>query len=125
MPDWRVETEYEKETGRWIAEVLDVPGALAYGATEDEARAKAIGIADATPIETLTETERLHGALARLYAEKGFHELAAHHLALAKPSRTAADEDGPRRTFRGAEAVSGAPRLDRPGRLYRQRRAVH
>jgi predicted RNase H-like HicB family nuclease len=35
-----IESERE-EDGRWIAEVLALPGVLAYGATEAEARAKA------------------------------------------------------------------------------------
>ncbi|OGR08015.1 MAG: hypothetical protein A2511_06230 [Deltaproteobacteria bacterium RIFOXYD12_FULL_50_9] len=34
--------EYEQETdGRWIAEVPELPGVLAYGTTADEAMAKA------------------------------------------------------------------------------------
>jgi predicted RNase H-like HicB family nuclease len=34
--------EYELETdGRWLAEVPEIPGVLAYGATADEAMAKA------------------------------------------------------------------------------------
>jgi len=32
----RVETEVE-DAGRWIAEVVDMPGVTAYGATEKEA----------------------------------------------------------------------------------------
>lgn len=39
-----IETERE-EDGRWIAEVLSLPGVLAYGATETEARAKAQALA--------------------------------------------------------------------------------
>lgn len=39
-----VETERE-EDGRWIAEVPAVPGALAYGATREEAAAKAEALA--------------------------------------------------------------------------------
>ena len=39
-----VETERE-EDGRWIAEVPDLPGVLAYGATEPEARARAQALA--------------------------------------------------------------------------------
>ncbi len=35
-----VETERETD-GRWIGEVPDVPGAMAYGATEAEASANA------------------------------------------------------------------------------------
>lgn len=33
---YKVETERE-EDGRWIAEVLDLPGVMAYGATEGDA----------------------------------------------------------------------------------------
>jgi predicted RNase H-like HicB family nuclease len=32
-----IETELEDD-GRWIAEVPELPGVMAYGATEDEAR---------------------------------------------------------------------------------------
>lgn len=41
---FQVEIERE-EDGRWIAEVLELPGALAYGATQDEARAKVQALA--------------------------------------------------------------------------------
>ena len=34
-----------EEDGRWIAEVATIPGALAYGATEAEARANVTAIA--------------------------------------------------------------------------------
>jgi len=39
-----IEIERE-EDGRWIAEVPSLPGVLAYGATEAEARAKAQALA--------------------------------------------------------------------------------
>jgi predicted RNase H-like HicB family nuclease len=39
-----IETERETD-GRWIAEVPELPGVLAYGATEDEAGAKAEALA--------------------------------------------------------------------------------
>ena len=39
-----IELEQE-EDGRWIAEVVDIPGALAYGATSDQAKAKAQAVA--------------------------------------------------------------------------------
>jgi len=39
-----VEIEQEDD-GRWIAEVLELSGALAYGQTPDEARAKAQALA--------------------------------------------------------------------------------
>jgi len=40
LPDMKkaFSVEIERETdGRWIAEVMDLPGVLAYGATRDEA----------------------------------------------------------------------------------------
>jgi predicted RNase H-like HicB family nuclease len=40
----KVELEQEDD-GRWIAEVPDLPGVLAYGASQDEARAKAQALA--------------------------------------------------------------------------------
>lgn len=41
---YKVETERE-EDGRWIAEVLDLPGVMAYGTTENEAVASAQALA--------------------------------------------------------------------------------
>jgi predicted RNase H-like HicB family nuclease len=35
----------QEEDGRWIAEVIDIPGAMAYGATAEQAKAKAQAIA--------------------------------------------------------------------------------
>jgi predicted RNase H-like HicB family nuclease len=35
-----IECEHEDD-GRWIAEIVQIPGAMAYGATRDEAMAKA------------------------------------------------------------------------------------
>jgi predicted RNase H-like HicB family nuclease len=38
--------EYEQEEdGRWLAEVLELPGVLAYGQTSEEAMAKAQALA--------------------------------------------------------------------------------
>jgi predicted RNase H-like HicB family nuclease len=41
-----IETEREDETGRWIADVVDLPGVMLYGATcaEAVARAKALAL---------------------------------------------------------------------------------
>jgi predicted RNase H-like HicB family nuclease len=39
-----IETDRE-EDGRWIAEVPELPGVLAYGATRDEAMARAEALA--------------------------------------------------------------------------------
>lgn len=41
---FKLETERETD-GRWIAEIPEIPGILAYGQTEEEARAKAYALA--------------------------------------------------------------------------------
>jgi predicted RNase H-like HicB family nuclease len=41
---YKVETEVEAD-GRWIAEIPDLPGVLAYGSTEKEAIASAQALA--------------------------------------------------------------------------------
>ena len=42
----RFQIELEQETdGRWIAEVIELPGVLAYGGTQDEAVARAQALA--------------------------------------------------------------------------------
>jgi len=41
---FKVETEQEID-GRWLAEVVDLPGAMAYGATADEALARVQALA--------------------------------------------------------------------------------
>ena len=41
---FKVEVEQEDD-GRWLAEVVELPGVLAYGATPDEARAKVQSLA--------------------------------------------------------------------------------
>lgn len=38
QPGFRIELEQE-EDGRWIAEVTDLPGVMAYGKTREEASA--------------------------------------------------------------------------------------
>jgi len=42
--NFRVEIEQE-EDGRWIAEVTDLPGVLAYGSTSTEAQSKVQALA--------------------------------------------------------------------------------
>jgi predicted RNase H-like HicB family nuclease len=44
MMIFKVEIEQE-EDGRWIAEVTELPGVLAYGTTPDDARAKVQALA--------------------------------------------------------------------------------
>ena len=41
---FNIETERETD-GRWIAEIADIPGVLAYGATEAAAKANAYALA--------------------------------------------------------------------------------
>jgi predicted RNase H-like HicB family nuclease len=41
---FKVELDQETD-GRWIAEIVELPGVLAYGSTADEARAKAQALA--------------------------------------------------------------------------------
>jgi predicted RNase H-like HicB family nuclease len=46
MPDRRFNIEIEQETdGRWIAEVIDLPGVVKYGNTREEALAAAEALA--------------------------------------------------------------------------------
>lgn len=42
--DLRIEVDRE-EDGRWWAEVVDLPGVLCYGETEDDARRRAAALA--------------------------------------------------------------------------------
>jgi predicted RNase H-like HicB family nuclease len=46
MPTMPFTVEYEQEEdGRWIAEVVELPGVLAYGQTSEEAIAKSQALA--------------------------------------------------------------------------------
>lgn len=47
-----VELELE-EDGRWIAEIIDLPGTLAYGRTPEEATAKVKALADSVVADRL------------------------------------------------------------------------
>lgn len=44
MTEFKVEIEQEAD-GRWIAEVVELPGVMAYGSTPQEARARAEALA--------------------------------------------------------------------------------
>jgi predicted RNase H-like HicB family nuclease len=53
--------EYEQEEdGRWLAEVLELPGALAYGQTSEEAVAKAQALALRVLADRLEHGEGAH-----------------------------------------------------------------
>jgi predicted RNase H-like HicB family nuclease len=52
--------EYEQEEdGRWIAEVMELPGVMVYGATREEALAKAQALALRVVAERLENGEIL------------------------------------------------------------------
>lgn len=56
--DLRFKVEFERETdGRWIAEVPDLPGVLAYGADRAEAQAKVQALALRVVAERLEHGE--------------------------------------------------------------------
>ena len=60
--------EYEREDdGRWLAEVLELPGVLAYGDSSDEAIAKAQALALRTVADRLE-----HGEGAREFVDISF-----------------------------------------------------
>jgi predicted RNase H-like HicB family nuclease len=53
--------EYEQEEdGRWLAEVLELPGVLAYGQTSEEAIAKAQALALRVLADRLEQGESAH-----------------------------------------------------------------
>jgi len=56
MSTFTIQHEQEKD-GRWIAEVPELPGVLAYGATADEAMAKAQALALRALAERLEHKE--------------------------------------------------------------------
>jgi predicted RNase H-like HicB family nuclease len=49
----------QEEDGRWIAEVVEIPGALAYGMTQEEARTNVSALALTVVADRLS-----HGELA-------------------------------------------------------------
>lgn len=54
--DFTIEIEQEDD-GRWIAEVLELPGGVVYGRTSEEARAKAQALALRVVAERLEHGE--------------------------------------------------------------------
>lgn len=58
MSEFTVEIERE-EDGRWIGEVTDLPGVLAYGASRDEAVAKAKALAFRVLADRLEHGEQI------------------------------------------------------------------
>ncbi|HEX7151609.1 MAG TPA: type II toxin-antitoxin system HicB family antitoxin [Thermoanaerobaculia bacterium] len=58
MSDFTVEVERE-EDGRWIGEVVDLPGVLTYGASREEAVAKAKALAFRVLADRLEHGEQI------------------------------------------------------------------
>ena len=62
----KIETERE-EDGRWIAEVLAIPGVVAYGATEPDARARVTALALRVIADRLERGEPLLRELSGIF----------------------------------------------------------
>jgi predicted RNase H-like HicB family nuclease len=66
MSEFTVDVEREDD-GRWIGEVIDLPGVLSYGASREEAIAKAKSLAFRVLADRLDHGEdipELHGVFA-------------------------------------------------------------
>ncbi len=62
-----IEVEREDD-GRWLAEIPDLPGVLAYGATRDEAVARAQAIALRTLADRVEHGEAVPAGASCLFA---------------------------------------------------------
>ena len=58
-----IETELEDD-GRWIAEIVDVPGALAYGETEEQAKANAYASALRVIADEVEQSEQFPDSIS-------------------------------------------------------------
>jgi predicted RNase H-like HicB family nuclease len=63
----KIESEREDD-GRWVAEVASLPGVLAYGSTETEARARVQALALRVIADRLDHGEALPQELAGVFA---------------------------------------------------------
>jgi predicted RNase H-like HicB family nuclease len=57
-----------EEDGRWIAEAVDFPGALAYGGTEDEAKANAYALALRVIAKQVEESKKFPNSISVAHA---------------------------------------------------------
>ena len=82
-----IEIERE-EDGRWIGEVPELPGVVAYGATEDEARNRAAALALRVIADRIDMVNRLQSGPATCLPQR-------EHLAIDKsePSIKGAPSD--------------------------------
>jgi predicted RNase H-like HicB family nuclease len=55
--EFRIEFDRE-EDGRWIADIPELPGVLAYGATQQEAKARAEALALRVVADKIEETKK-------------------------------------------------------------------
>ena len=62
-----IETERE-EDGRWIAEITDIPSVVAYGTTEDEAKANAYAIALRVIADQVEESKKFPDSISVAHA---------------------------------------------------------
>lgn len=67
IENFTIETEQEID-GRWIAEVMELPGALVYGQTEKEAVAKVQALALRVVAERLEEEDSFSGLTSIAFA---------------------------------------------------------
>jgi predicted RNase H-like HicB family nuclease len=64
----RFQFEIEREAdGRWIAEIPEVPGAMAYGATVEEAKAKAYALALYAVADDVEHSEDIPDSISVLH----------------------------------------------------------
>ena len=63
----KIEIEQE-EDGRWLAEVVDIPGVMAYGASPEKAAKAAKALALHAIADRLEHGEPIPGAVDRLFA---------------------------------------------------------
>ncbi len=63
----KIEIEQE-EDGRWLADVIDIPGVMAYGASPEEAAKAAKALALHAIADRLEHGEPIPGVLDRLFA---------------------------------------------------------
>jgi predicted RNase H-like HicB family nuclease len=55
--EFRIEFDREQD-GRWIADIAELPGVLAYGATQEEAKAKVEALALRVLADRIEETKQ-------------------------------------------------------------------
>ena len=80
-PKYTIETERETD-GRWLAEVLELPGVLAYGKTRKEAQANVETLALNVLFERLNiKKAKNHGHLAKRKSHYSFSRTATAGMA--------------------------------------------